>query len=52
LANKEFHKKKQNQHKWNSKEMKQGTRLGREMNSIGSNERENGIKGFRLIPIT
>jgi len=41
----------QNWHKWNSKgnEVKN---LRREVHSIGSSRRENGIEGFRLIPIT
>jgi len=41
----------QNQHKWNS-EGNKVRNLKREVHSIGSNRRENGIKGFGLVPVT
>jgi len=37
--------------KWNS-EGKQGDHLRGKKDSIGSNRRENRLKGFRLVPIT
>jgi len=52
LANEEFHREEQNWYKQNFRDMRQETRLRKEINSIGSNQGKNRIKGFRLIPVT